>query len=253
MTTFIETSRKIQKRTKANDVVIYTTEDEKEWKICNENVEAAVLTGKIDKKDMKMASFIETSRKIQKRTKANDVFITPLEVAKKHIDMIDFDEGDLWCDPCCYCPETGSYISQFPNTNKEWCEISKGVDFFKYEGKPDHICSNPPYSIMEKWINKCIELKPKTISFLIGIGNLTTRRIEILSKAGYELEKMKMMKIYEWFGMSVAVVFRKNATPCIEYDRKVYRQDKKSNKCVDCKCIIDDDDEDYCDNCFDDE
>ena len=184
-----------------------------------------------------MSNFIETSRTIQKRKKANDVFITPLEVAKKHIDMIDYDESDIWLDPCCYCSETGSYISQFPNNvNKEWCEISKGVDFFEYEGKPQHICSNPPYSILDIWLKKCIELQPITISFLIGIGNLTTKRIEIMSKAGYEIEKMNMMKIYDWYGMSVAVVFRKGAIPIIQYDRKVYRNTKKvAKQCIDCK------------------
>ena len=170
----------------------------------------------------KMA-FSKKNDDIKKRSKANDVFITPRDLALKHIQMIDYDDGDSWLDPCCYDPETGSYISQFPNDNKDWCEISKGVDFFEYNKVPDHICSNPPYSMMDSWLKKCIELEPKTISFLIGIGNLTAKRIEFMSKAGYELEKMNMMKVYEWFGMSVAVVFRKGCQPLFDIDRKVYR------------------------------
>jgi len=168
-------------------------------------------------------AFSKKNDDIKKRAKANDVFITPRDLALKHIQMIDYDDGDSWLDPCCYDPETGSYISQFPNDNKDWCEISKGVDFFEYTKVPDHICSNPPYSMMDSWLKKCIELEPKTISFLIGIGNLTAKRIEFMSKAGYELEKMNMMKVYEWFGMSVAVVFRKGAQPLFDIDRKVYR------------------------------
>ena len=168
-------------------------------------------------------AFSKKNDDIKKRAKANDVFITPRDLALKHIQMIDYDDGDSWLDPCCYDPETGSYISQFPNDNKDWCEISKGVDFFEYNKAPDHICSNPPYSMMDTWLKKCIELEPKTISFLIGIGNLTAKRIEFMSKAGYELEKMNMMKVYEWFGMSVAVVFRKGAKPLFDIDRKVYR------------------------------
>jgi hypothetical protein len=168
-------------------------------------------------------AFSKKNDDIKKRSKANDVFITPRDLALKHIQMIDYDDGDSWLDPCCYDPETGSYISQFPNDNKDWCEISKGVDFFEYNKVPDHICSNPPYSMMDSWLKKCIELEPKTISFLIGIGNLTAKRIEFMSKAGYELEKMNMMKVYEWFGMSVAVVFRKGCQPLFDIDRKVYR------------------------------
>ena len=160
------------------------------------------------------------SRAIKSRAKANDVFITPLDLAKKHIDMIDYNEDDVWLDPC---RNSGNYYNQYPTKNKDWCEILDGKDFFEYEGKIDISCSNPPYSLMDKWINKHIELKPRVISFLIGIGNLTTRRIEILEKAGYGLTKLKMMKVYRWYGMSCIVVFEKEKESIIEFDRKVYR------------------------------
>ena len=160
------------------------------------------------------------SRNIKNRKNANDVFITPLELAKKHIDMIDYKDNDVWLDPC---KNDGSYYNQFPNDNKDYCEILDDRDFFQYDSDVDIIVQNPPYSLMDKWINKNIELNPRIISMLIGIGNLTTKRIQALENAGYGLTKMKMLKVYKWYGMSCIVVFEKGKKSIIEYDRKVYR------------------------------
>jgi hypothetical protein len=162
----------------------------------------------------------KSSHAIKNRKTANDVFITPLELALKHINMIDAQPGDKWLDPC---KNDGSYYNQLPTQHKDYCEILEDKDFFKYDGKPDIIIQNPPYSLMNKWIEKNIELNPRVISFLIGIGNLTTKRIELLEKAGYGLTKMKMLKVWKWYGMSVLVVFEKNKKPIIEFDRKIYR------------------------------
>jgi len=162
----------------------------------------------------------ETSTIIKKRTSPNDVFITPKELAQKHIDLIPYNENDLWLDPC---KNDGSYFNQFPTENKEYCEILENKDFFEYQGNPDIIIQNPPYSILDIWIKKNIDLNPRVISFLIGIGNLTTRRIEWLEKAGYGITKMKMLKVWKWYGMSVIVVFEKGKKSIIEFDRKVYR------------------------------
>ena len=162
----------------------------------------------------------ETSTIIKKRTSPNDVFITPKELAQKHINLIPYNENDLWLDPC---KNDGSYFNQFPTENKEYCEILENKDFFEYQGNPDIIIQNPPYSILDIWIKKNIDLNPRVISFLIGIGNLTTRRIEWLEKAGYGITKMKMLKVWKWYGMSVIVVFEKGKKSIIEFDRKVYR------------------------------
>lgn len=145
-----------------------------------------------------------TSHAIKKRDKPNDIFITPLPLAKFHIDMIETIETDTWYDPF---KNDGSYYNQFPTEKKEWSEILDGKDFFDYEGKPEIICSNPPYSILDKVIEKSINLKPRVISYLIGVGNLTARRIEMLENAGYKLKHLHMCKVFKWYGMSACVVF----------------------------------------------
>ena len=62
----------------------------------------------------------KTSHKIKKRDNANDVFITPLALAKKAIDMVEYKETDIWFDPF---KDNGSYYNQFPNENKLYTEI----------------------------------------------------------------------------------------------------------------------------------
>ena len=161
------------------------------------------------------------SHNIKHRKVAKDVFITPSLLAKSHIEMIPQKRGDLWLDPCRYSKD-GSYYSQFPD-EKDWCEITEKKDFLNYKGKPDIICGNPPYSMLDKWFTKSIELNPRVISYLIGIGNLTARRLEMFDKAGYGLTKIKMLKVFSWYGMSILVVWEKGKKQIIDYDRKIWR------------------------------
>lgn len=163
------------------------------------------------------------SRDIKKRDKSNDVFITPLALAKKHIDLIEYDDEDIWYDPF---KNTGNYYNQYPSDNKVWSEILEGKDFFEFNDKVDVICSNPPYSMIDKVLKKSIELNPHTISFLLGQNNLTARRIEIMNKSGYFLYKCIMLKVWDWYGLSYIVYFKKNCNNCIDIDRTIYYTEK---------------------------
>mgnify|MGYP003628133762 FL=1 len=156
---------------------------------------------------------------IKKRDKANDVFITPLILAKKQIDLIEFEDDDIWYDPF---KNTGNYYEQFPNDNKCWSEILYGEDFFEQKAEVDIICSNPPYSMIDKVLEKSISLNPRVISYLIGMGNLTARRIEIMNNAGYGLSKIVFLKVQKWYGMSFIVHFERDCDNCIDIDRTVY-------------------------------
>ena len=162
------------------------------------------------------------SHKIKSRDAPRDVFITPIELAKLNIDMIDKREGELWLDSC---KNNGSYYNSFPpSVEKDYCEILEGIDFFDYEGSPDVIVQNPPYSNLDNWIKKNIELEPRIISLLIGVNNLTTRRLEWLYNAGYGLTKMRMLKVWTWFGMSYILIFERGKPSIMEFDRKVWRK-----------------------------
>ena len=161
-----------------------------------------------------------TSTNIKKRKNPNDIFITPLDLAKKQIDMIDYKQDDLWLDPF---KNSGNFYNQFPTDKKEWCEILEGKDFLEYDNDVDIICSNPPYSWIDDVLKKSVELNPRVISYLIGMGNLTTRRIEFMENNGYGLTKIHMCKVFKWYGMSFIVQFEKGENHIISYDRKVWR------------------------------
>lgn len=161
-----------------------------------------------------------TGHKIKKRKQPKDVFITPKDLAKKHIDTIDTLPDDIWYDPFM---NSGHYYDQFPTDQKCWSEILYGEDFFEMDCGVDVICSNPPYSMIDDVLKKSISLEPRVISYLIGHGNLTARRIEMMNKAGYGLKDVHMLKVFKWYGMSFIVTFEKGYDKnCIQYDRHVY-------------------------------
>ena len=162
----------------------------------------------------------KTSTNIKKRDKPNDIFITPLSLAKKQIDMINHNEDDVWLDPF---KNSGNFYNQYPTDKREWCEILDGKDFFEYNNDIDIICSNPPYSCIDDVLKKSVELKPRVISYLIGMGNLTAKRIEYMENNNYGLTKIHICKVYKWYGMSFIVQFEKDQEHIISYDRIVWR------------------------------
>ena len=168
-----------------------------------------------------------TADSIKKRSKSNDVFYTPINLVRQHYNIISeyISANEILLDPFF---GSGNYYNtaneMFPNNIHKYTEITMGLDFFDYTEKTDIIISNPPYSILDKVLKKSIELKPHTISYLIGIHNLTAKRIELMNNAGYYLAKISMMKVWEWFGMSFIVVFtNKVKKNCMDFDRTVYR------------------------------
>lgn len=161
------------------------------------------------------------SRSIKNRDYPKDVFYTPKTVVKEHLELIiEYSkDGDKWFDPFY---GGGVYYESFPTENKDFTEIAMGKDFFTYENKIDIIVSNPPYSMIDKVLEHSVKLNPKVISYFIGMGNLTTKRIKYMNDMGYGLAKLHMTKVYKWYGMSFIVVFVKGDKNCISYDRKVH-------------------------------
>ena len=164
------------------------------------------------------------SHKIKNRKKSNDVFITPLKLAKMCIDRHSNNDDDLWLDSC---KNSGSFYNQFPTNNKDYCEILEGIDFLDYnKGQVDIIAQNPPYSILNIWIDKCINIARKEVGLLIGVANLTAKRIETFNKGGFFLKSYIMFKVYNWYGMSCYVIFSKEISEnIIDIDRTVWRED----------------------------
>ena len=198
----------------------------------------------------------KTGKKIQKRENPNDVFITPDTLVEEHFQLVKpyLKYLDLVLDPCCHA--TQKYYNRFQKHLNEidphdlhdddvwsdggvdYCEITMGRDFFEYEGcedetshtygeymKPDAIVGNPPYSMIDAFLDKSIELQPRVISYLIGFANITTKRLEKMEKAGYTCVEFHLTKVFKWYGMSLLIVWVKDtdAKSVVGYDRKVHR------------------------------
>jgi len=167
-----------------------------------------------------------TADKIKKRATPNDKFYTPTPLVVSHLDLVReyIEPTGVIYEP--FAGE-GAYVKQFAAsgfTNPVVStELDLGQDFFDFSGPVDYIISNPPYSCIDKVLAKSVSLEPKLISYLIGVNNLTAKRIEFMNNHGYFLAKLKMCKVFKWFGMSFICVFVKGGENCIEFDRVVYR------------------------------
>jgi type I restriction-modification system DNA methylase subunit len=167
-----------------------------------------------------------TAHKIKNRKEPKDVFYTPIDLVKKHLSLIKpyVNDNDKILDPFF---GNGAYFNLFKdyfvNNTFDYTEITLNKDFFNYNTSVDIIVSNPPYSILNKVLEQSIKLKPKVISYLIAVHNLTTKRIEYMNQNGYILKKVCILKVNKWFGMSCIVIFvKENGNNCIDFDRTIY-------------------------------
>jgi hypothetical protein len=176
----------------------------------------------------KNSSIDQVSKNIQKRENPNDVFYTPIDLVKTHLEMVK----PLIQDGVIYDPFFGTgnyyneYINYFPNCDYEYSEITMGKDFFLFDKKVDAIVSNPPYSMINKVLEKCVELKPKIISFLLAFHNITPKRLKYMEQNGYGVKHFHLTKVYSWYGYSVIITFEKGVDSCISCGNTVYHGKK---------------------------
>ena len=148
-------------------------------------------------------------KKIRERLKPQDIFVTPIPLAVKHIAFLDYKRKDIWLDPF---RGTGNYFKNFPvpEQQRRWCEIQENIDFFQFDEKIDIICSNPPYSLLDNVLEKSVALKPRIISYIIGHISFTAKRMSYMEENGYRLRKVCYVQVKKWLGNSVMVVYERD-------------------------------------------
>jgi hypothetical protein len=173
------------------------------------------------KKKMKIG-FSNINHNIKHRQKPRDIFLTPEPLAKMLIQTHSNKPEYIWYDPF---KNTGNFYNNYPAENeKDWSEIQDNKDFFKYNKPVDIIASNPPYSCIDKVFEHTFKICKHECGYLIGIHNLTPNRIEKANKAGFYLKYIQMFKVYNFFGMSIYVIFSKDIDKnLIDINRKVWR------------------------------
>lgn len=87
---------------------------------------------------------------------ASDTVMTPPALAKRIVEH--YKPSGTLLEPC---RGTGSFYNQMPGA--DWCEITQGRDFFDYKWKVDWILTNPPYSIYDRFLEKCFEVADNVV------------------------------------------------------------------------------------------
>ncbi|KKM03281.1 hypothetical protein LCGC14_1775940 [marine sediment metagenome] len=95
----------------------------------------------------------------------NDIVFTPKIVAEFIIELYK-PEGKC-LDPCM---GEGGFFNLLP-IGSDWCEITKGRDFFDYQEKVDWIFTNPPYSNFNMFMEHSFELA-ENVMFLVPIAKV---------------------------------------------------------------------------------
>ena len=97
---------------------------------------------------------------VSQRWVESDVVLTPQNIAKWIIDY--FKPTGFLLDPC---KGDGAFYNNLPDP-KDWCEIRKGKDFFKYSKKVDWIITNPPFTNVELFMEHSFNLA-KNVVFIL--------------------------------------------------------------------------------------
>ena len=110
----------------------------------------------------------------------NDVVFTQDHIARDIVRY--FKPTGRMLDPCC---GNGAFLKYMPGA--DWCEITKGKDFFEWKDPVDWIVSNPPYSIIEDWMTHSMKVADDIV-YLIPL-------MKILGN------ERRLVNIYRWGGI----------------------------------------------------
>ena len=162
--------------------------------------------------------------------KCPEFHYTPIDIAEKLINDIDFNETDNTLEPC---KASGNFYDLIPY-KKNWCEIDEGRDFFKYDFKGEifsKVIVNPPYTsnhddkkqrknIAIDFIFKCFEVCDGEVWVLINsniLNSLTPIRLKKIKEKGFNLCFMRILNIPKWFGRYYWICFSTNKQSIISF------------------------------------
>ena len=162
----------------------------------------------------------------------NDVVMTPEKTAIKIINH--FQPTGSILEPC---RGDGTFYKNFPNKDKDWCEISEGKDFLQYEKHVDWIITNPPFSIFDNFLTHALKWSDNVVFFCPL--NKVFKSIK-LDKIIYQYGGIKEVVhmggggVHGFpFGFVVGCIYyKRDYNGPIEYTR-MYHEDKHGNSSLD--------------------
>ncbi len=164
------------------------------------------------------------------------------EIKEKRPPEFYYTNEQMVKDLLATTPIEGSVLDAGSGKNKVWfnnlegekyeCEISNGVDFYKWDKRVDWVVGNPPFRDKKEgqnqiplWIEKASEIANKGMAFLINhkvINFLTPRRLENLKEKGFYLQHIKIVSDKRWFGRYYYLIFGRENKNLISWQLKSY-------------------------------
>ncbi len=161
------------------------------------------------------------------KQKPNDIKMTPLALAKLCIDMTPIGIGDILMDGC---KGTGNFYNQFPNNPKLYCEINEGIDFFTNNKEYDWFITNPPWSKITQTLIKACSQARKGIGILIGVMNLTPKRLQIIEDCGFKITNIHFSTVTGWLGACAYIICQKQGNSFVTFSRKPFHMPGKEHE-----------------------
>ena len=125
----------------------------------------------------------------------NDEIYTPLKLCDTIVSH--YKPSGKILEPCS---GSGNFVKAFNNfgiSNITHFDIKNGIDFLTYKSndKFDWVITNPPFSLIHKFIIKCMELEISDIVFLCYANTfMMNGKFNSLKKYGYSIVEMAMCK-----------------------------------------------------------
>lgn len=160
--------------------------------------------------------FSKLNHNIKHRIKPNDEFYTPSKLANYLVTLCPLNDGDIVLDSAY---GTGIFYDCYPTGTIKL----KTTSFFDWDRIVDWIISNPPYSKIDLFLEHSCDVATKGFAYLLGLHNLTPKRIEICENKGFYITQIHLSKVFHWYGISAFVIWEKDKPPILNYDRTVWK------------------------------
>jgi len=150
---------------------------------------------------------------------------TPEETAKELIKLVPIVKGDRFYEPF---KGRGAFYDLMPEP-KDWSEIGEGKDFLTYEGKCEHIITNPPWNKgnegldINTIVNKCFEVSTKSVNLLLSskaLNFMTPKRLTAYEQRGWTITAIHILNVKKWYGRYFFIQFRKDTPSIITWHKE---------------------------------
>lgn len=169
------------------------------------------------------------------KLKPNDVIKTPDLLVKKLVLKVPLIQGDRVLD--AFAGEMVWYNNYPDYVIKNWCELSKGIDFLQYTEEFDWVVSNPPYSCLNIMLKKMYKAQ-KGFALLLNVILLTPQRVKDMADNGFIIDKLHFCNVRGWFGKQVFIICLKKPQSIgdiVSYDTEHYKMPVDERKIYDAK------------------